>query len=324
MRIVRYHEHGDPEVLRVDEVPPPEPGPGQVRIRTEAVGVNFGGLQERQGVFYARSVPLPASPGGDAVGVVDAIGEGVTGVRPGDRVASIIFQNAFADQVLARARDLVHVPAGMRAAEATMLSSPAQVGLEVVKAARIAAGETVLVHAAAGAIGHLVVQMVVARGGRVIAAANSAEKLGFARELGAEHGVDYSRDDWDEQVRAVTGGAGVDVVLDSVGADITGRSIALLRPYGRLVFYGSAGGGKSLPTVSMEELAGIRYVTHFTMSALDADVAAIAETAREVVDLVSSGAVRPVVHAELPLTEAAKAHRLMEERTQLGRVVLLP
>ncbi|MER7009596.1 zinc-binding dehydrogenase [Dactylosporangium sp. NPDC000555] len=325
MRIVRYHEHGDPEVLRVDEAPLPEPGPGLVRLRSEAIGVNFAGLQERAGIFYGRQAPLPACPGGDVAGVVDAVGPGVTGVEPGARVASIIFHDSYADYVLARAHDLVPVPEGMDAAEATMLSSPGQVGLEVVKAARLAAGESVLVHAAAGAIGHLVVQMAKALGaGQVVAAANSPEKLDFARSLGADAGVDYSAPGWADEVRALTGGAGVDVVLDSVGADVTGLSIALLKPYGRLVFYGSAGGGRRLPAVSMAELAGIRYVTHFNMAALDGDLAAIEETARTVSEMVLSGRVRPVVHAQLPLTEAAKAHRLMEERTQLGRVVLVP
>jgi NADPH:quinone reductase len=325
MRIVRYHRYGPPEVLRVDEADQPEPGPGMVRLRAEAIGVNFAGLQERQGTFYAHRAVPPASPGGDVVGFVDALGPDVSGVEVGARVASIIFKDSYADYVLARARDLVPVPAAMDAGQATMLSSPGQVGWEVVKAARIQPGETVLVHAAAGAIGHLVVQMVRTLGaGTVIAAAGSAAKLDFAKELGADAGVDYTREDWADQVRELTGGAGVDVVLDSVGADLTARSIALLRPYGRLVFYGSASGGVELPTVSMEQIAGVRYVTHFTMAALDGDLAAIEEGARTVSDLILSGKVRPVVHTELPLTEAVKAHRVMEERTQLGRVVLVP
>lgn len=324
MRIVRYHEYGPPEVLRSEETEKPEPGPGMVRLRAEAIGVNFAGLQERQGIFYARSIPLPASPGGDVVGFVDAVGPDVTGVRLGTRVASVIFKDSYADYVLARARDLVPVPAEMNAAEATMLSSPGQVGLEVVKAAGLRPGESVLVHAAAGAIGHLVVQMVKALGaGTVIAAANSPAKLAFAKELGADAGVDYSRPGWDDEVREIAGG-GVDIVLDSVGADITPKSVALLKPRGRLVFYGSAAGGKELPTVSMDDITGLRYVTHFTMSALDGDLKTIEEGARTVSEMVLSGKVRPVVHTELPLTEAAKAHEVMESRTQLGRVVLVP
>jgi NADPH2:quinone reductase len=325
MRIVRYREFGPPDVLRMEETEKPEPGPGMVRLRTEAIGVNFAGLQERQGIFYAHRSEPPACPGGDVVGFVDAVGLDVTGVTIGARVASIIFKDSYADYVLARARDLVPVPDGMDAGKATMLSSPAQVGLEVVKAARIQPGETVLVHAAAGAIGHLVVQMAKVLGaGKVIAAANSAPKLAFAQELGADSGVDYSREGWADEVRRITEGAGVDVVLDSVGADITPQSIALLRPYGRLVFYGSAGGGRTLPSVSMEEIAGVRYVTHFTMAALDGDLEAIEEGVRTVSGMILSGKVRPVVHSELPLAEAAKAHQLMEDRVQLGRVVLIP
>ncbi|MET9507517.1 zinc-binding dehydrogenase [Streptomyces flavidovirens] len=325
MRIVRYHQHGTPEVLQVDEVEKPEPGPGQVRIRAEAIGVNFAGIQERAGNFYyGERLELPACPGGDAVGFIDALGPGVEGFAVGERVASVIFQDAFAEYSLARVKDLVRVPERMDAAQATMLSSPAQVGLEVIQAAFLKKGESVLVHAAAGAIGHLVVQMAKALGaGTVIATAKDPAKLAFARELGADVAVDYSRDGWEEEVRAATGGAGVDIVLDSVGADITHKSIALLKPFGRLVFYGSAGGGLELPTVSLEDIAG-KYLTHFSMGVMDGQVDNFDKIVEEVCDMVLSGKVRPVVHAELPLAEAAKAHHVMEERSQLGRVVLIP
>ncbi|WP_028810364.1 quinone oxidoreductase family protein [Streptomyces flavidovirens] len=325
MRIVRYHQHGTPEVLQVDEVEKPEPGPGQVRIRAEAIGVNFAGIQERAGNFYyGERLELPACPGGDAVGFIDALGPGVEGFAVGERVASVIFKDAFAEYSLARVKDLVRVPEQMDAAQATMLSSPAQVGLEVIQAAFLKKGESVLVHAAAGAIGHLVVQMAKALGaGTVIATAKDPAKLAFARELGADVAVDYSRDGWEEEVRAATGGAGVDIVLDSVGADITHKSIALLKPFGRLVFYGSAGGGLELPTVSLEDIAG-KYLTHFSMGVMDGQVDNFDKIVEEVCDMVLSGKVRPVVHAELPLAEAAKAHHVMEERSQLGRVVLIP
>ncbi|MFG2718564.1 zinc-binding alcohol dehydrogenase family protein [Streptomyces sp. NPDC048416] len=325
MRIVRYHQHGTPEVLQVDEVAKPEPGPGQVRIRAEAIGVNFAGIQERAGEFYyGEGLQLPASPGGDAVGFIDALGPGVQGWQIGDRVASVIFKDAFAEYSLARVKDVVRVPAQMDAAQATMLSSPAQVGLEVVQAAYLKKGESVLVHAGAGAIGHLVIQMVKALGaGTVIATAKDPAKLAFTKELGADHAVDYSREGWEEEVRAATGGAGVDIVLDSVGADITPKSIALLKPFGRLVFYGSAGGGLELPKIALEDLAG-KYVTHFSMGVMDSQVDNFDRIVEEVCAMVLSGAVRPVVHTELPLEEAAKAHQLMEDRMQLGRIVLVP
>ncbi|WP_406012336.1 zinc-binding dehydrogenase [Streptomyces sp. NBC_00984] len=325
MRIVRYHQHGTPEVLQVDEVAKPEPGPGQARIRAEVVGVNFAGIQERAGDFYyGERLQLPACPGGDAVGFVDALGPGVEGWQVGERVASVIFQDAFAEYSLARVKDLVRIPAEMDAAQATMLSSPAQVGLEVIQAAHLKEGESVLVHAAAGAIGHLVVQMVKALGaGTVIATAKDPAKLAFAKELGADHAVDYSQEGWEEQVRALTGGAGVDVVLDSVGADITPKSIGLLKPFGRLVFYGSAGGGLELPRIPLEDLAG-KCITHFSMGVMDSQVDNFDKIVEEVCEMVLSGKVRPVVHTELPLEEAAKAHQLMEDRAQLGRVVLVP
>ncbi|MEU3908908.1 zinc-binding dehydrogenase [Streptomyces goshikiensis] len=325
MRIVRYHQHGTPEVLQVDEVEKPEPGPGQVRIRAEAIGVNFAGLQERAGEFYyGEGVALPACPGGDAVGFIDALGPGVEDFEVGERVASVIFKDAFAEYSLARVKDLVPVPKEMDAAQATMLSSPAQVGLEVIQASFLKEGESVLVHAAAGAIGHLVVQMVKALGaGTVVATAKGEAKLAFAKELGADVVVDYSREGWEEEVREATGGAGVDVVLDSVGADVTLKSIGLLKPFGRLVFYGSAGGGLDLPTVSLKDLAG-KYLTHFSMGVMDKTVDNFDAVVDEVCAMVLMGKVRPVVHTRLPLEEAAKAHQVMEDRAQLGRVVLVP
>ncbi|MFH8571833.1 zinc-binding alcohol dehydrogenase family protein [Streptomyces sp. NPDC017993] len=325
MRIVRYHQHGTPEVLQVDEVAKPEPGPGQVRVRAEAIGVNFAGIQERAGDFYyGERLRLPACPGGDAVGFIDALGPGVHGFEVGERVASVIFQDAFAEFSLARVKDLVRVPTEMDAAQATMLSSPAQVGLEVIQAAFLKPGESVLVHAAAGAIGHLVVQMLKALGaGTVIATAKDPAKLAFVKDLGADVAIDYSHDGWEDEVRAATGGKGVDIVLDSVGADITHKSIALLKPFGRLVFYGSAGGGLDLPSVSLEDIAG-KYLTHFSMGVMDGQVDNFDAIVEEVCAMVLSGKVRPEVHTRLPLEEAAKAHQIMEERTQLGRIVLVP
>ncbi|PWI42523.1 zinc-binding dehydrogenase [Streptomyces sp. ICBB 8177] len=324
MRIVRYHQFGTPEVFQVDEIDKPEPGPGQVRVRAEAIGVNFAGIQERAGEFYYEDArPLPGCPGGDAVGFIDALGPGVTGFEVGERVASIIFQDAFAEYSLARAKDLVRVPAELDAAEATMLSSPAQVGLEVIQASFLKEGETVLVHAAAGAIGHLAVQMARALGARqVVATAKGERKLAFARELGADVAVDYSLEGWEDEIREATGG-GVDVVLDSVGADVTHKSLALLKPFGRLVFYGSAGGGLDLPKVSLEDLAG-KYLTHFSMGVMDRTVDNYDGIAAQVCSLLLGGSVRPVVHARLPLEEAAEAHRIMEARAQLGRIVLIP
>ncbi|WP_035847268.1 quinone oxidoreductase family protein [Kitasatospora azatica] len=325
MRIVRYHQHGTPEVLQVDEIEKPEPGPGMVRLRAEAIGVNFAGIQERSGNFYyGDRLPLPACPGGDAVGTIDALGPGVTGFEVGDRVASIIFKDAFAEYSLARVKDLVRIPAEIDAAQATMLSSPGHVGLKVIKAAALKPGETVLVHAAAGSIGHLVVQMVKALGaGTVIATAKSPEKLAFVKELGADVVVDYSLDGWEEKVREATGGAGVDIVLDSVGADITPKSINLLKPFGRLVFYGSAGGGLDLPKIDLEDLAG-KWVTHFSMGVVERVTDSYEDLISEVNELVLSGKVQPAVHVRLPLEEAAKAHEVMEARQQLGRIVLIP
>ncbi|MFJ8200394.1 zinc-binding alcohol dehydrogenase family protein [Streptomyces sp. NPDC096152] len=325
MRIVRHHEFGAPSVLRVEEADKPAPGPGEVLIRTEAVGVNFAECQRRQGIPVGGPAVLPGSPGGDVAGTVEAVGEGVTQVRPGDRVVTGVGADGYAEYVVTRADWLFAIPEGIDAGQATSLPIPAQTAYHViVTAGRLREGESVLITAAAGGIGHLLVQMAKALGaGSVIAAASSPDKLDFAASLGADVTVDYSQDGWEEKVLAATGGQGVDLVLETVGGDVLTKSVNLTAAFGRTVVYGTAGG--EVPAVEVRDIFDNRTVTGFSMwGVMRHRPDAMAEGARELLDMVASGKVRPVVHAELPLEEAAAAHELMEARAQLGRVVLVP
>jgi NADPH2:quinone reductase len=322
MRIIRYHEYGGPDVLRVEEADPPEPGSGQVAIAVETVGTQFATTQQRRGIYPGGANPLPGAPGGDVVGTVTALGADVGGVAVGDRVAALVLQGAYAEQVVADARGLVPVPSGLDAAAATALASPAQVALGVLRTGRLSEGETVLVHAAAGAIGHLVVQLAVALGaGRVVATAGSPAKREFARTQGADVVIDYTDDDWDGRVRAEVGA--VDLVLDGIGADVTGRSVGLLAPFGRLVFYGSAAGGLDVPRIPVIDLIGLREVSGFALRVLRERRPDLIG-AEELAGHLAAGRLRPVVHAELPLEEAAKAHELLEARANIGKIVLVP
>jgi NADPH2:quinone reductase len=324
VRRVRYYEFGGPEVLKVEEVEVPTPGEGQVLIRAEAIGANFVDTKFRRGPsagsLFVR--PLPGSPTGDVVGTVEAVGSGVDPSLTGRRVAALVDPDAFADFVVADAAWLADVPDGLDDGAASTLSSAAPIALRVLRAGQLQAGQTVLVHAAAGTIGHLAVQLAKLEGaGTVIATAGSAAKLDFARAHGADVAIDYTQDDWTEQVRQAAPN-GVDVVLDSVGGEMLLKSIDLLAPFGRVVAYGVASG--DLGTVPVMSIVGLRSVVGFSLLAWRAAAPkqAAAEVA-EVTEHFASGRLRAAVHTRLPLTEAVAAHRILDQREQLGRVLLL-
>ncbi|GAB1512997.1 quinone oxidoreductase family protein [Actinophytocola sp. KF-1] len=325
MRTVRFHAYGGPDVLKVEEVDVPVPGEGQVLIRTTAIGANFVDTKFRRGPSAGSlfTMPLPGSPTGDVVGTVEATGPGVAATLTGRRVAALAARDAFADFVLADAAAIAEVPDGLDDGAASVLPSPAPVALRVVRAGRVAAGETVLVHAAAGTIGHLAVQLAKLEGaGTVIATAGSAAKLEFARAHGADVAIDYTADDWPDQVRAAAP-RGLDVVLDSVGGAVLRTGIDLLAPFGRLVAYGVASG--EFGDVPVMDLVGLRTVTAFSLLAWRA--AAPERAAAEVAELaghLAAGRLRVSVHTRLPLGEAVAAHRILENREQLGRVLLIP
>jgi NADPH2:quinone reductase len=322
MRRVRYYTYGDPDVLTLEEAPIPEPGPGQVRLRAEVIGANFVDTRFRQGGGGIFRRPLPGIPTGDVVGTVVATGDGVDAGLVGKRVASLV-EDAFADEVLADAAWLAPVPGGVDDGMASMLPMGGPVARGALRIGRLAAGETVLVHAAAGGIGHLAVQLAKLHGaGTVVATASSAAKLDFVRGLGADVAVDYTDPNWPDRVRAAVPD-GVDLVLDSVAGPTLQRSLDLLAPLGRVVIYGAADGEPG--TVPVTALYTLRSVAGFSLLSWRV---ACPEPARadvtEVAEHAAAGRLRTMVHARLPLTEAAKAHRILEGREQLGRVLLVP
>jgi NADPH:quinone reductase len=325
MRLVRYHEHGGPEVLRVEDVGIPTPGEAEIFVKVEAVGVNFIETQLRRDEAPFPS-PLPGVPHGDVVGRIEAVGSAVQGLNVGDRVVAWIVQAAYADYAVVDAAQALAIPESFDAAEATVLASTAQVAVNVLQIGQVKAGETVLVHAAAGAIGHLVVQLAKIFGaGTVIGTVGSPAKKDFVLAQGADSVVSYRDTGWADEVRELTGGAGVDVVLDSVEGEVFKPSLELLKPYGRLVYYGFAGATGGLAQLSMSDLFGIKYVVGSAFDAwLKSDPDAAARVRAELVEHLRSGRLRPAVHARLALDEVAKAQQIIEDRTQLGRVVLIP
>jgi NADPH:quinone reductase len=323
MRRVRYHEHGGPEVLAIEEAEVPTPGSGQVLIRSEAIGVNYVDVQLRTatdpGSLYYRD--LPATLTGDVVGTIEAVGPDADPSLAGTRVA-VLLEDAYADYVLAGTDWLVPVPPELSLEAASMLPTVGPVALGTLRAGRLAKGETVLVTSGAGGIGHLAVQLARQQGaGTVIATAGSAAKLEFLAGLGADVTVDHSRPDWADQVRAAMPD-GIDVALDAVGGVALNAITGLLRPLGRVVVYGAASG--DFASIPVRSLFGLTTVTGFGLllwraTAPERARADIAELA----GLLETGELRAVTQS-LPLSEVVEAHRLLEGRAFPGRLILLP
>jgi NADPH2:quinone reductase len=313
VRLVRFHAHGGPEVLQVEEAPTPEPGPGQVLLRTEAIGVNFADTKIRAGAGGIFTRPLPGSPTGDVVGSVVAAGADVTGFAVGDRVAALVAEGAYADFVAVDAAWAVLVPPGLDAASATALPMLAPVALRVLRMGQLAAGETVLVQSAAGGIGHLAVQLAKLAGAKAVGVVGSATKADFVRALGADDVV-TTDGEWP---------TGADVVVDAVGGPTLLRGLDSLGPFGRAVMYGAAGG--EIAEVSARSLFGLKSLTGFGLLAWreSRPEQARAEVA-ELTQLIVDGKLRVAKYAEFPLTEAAKAHQVLDDRANLGRVLLVP
>ncbi|MFD7156620.1 zinc-binding alcohol dehydrogenase family protein [Kribbella sp. NPDC059898] len=321
MRAVRYHRHGGPDVLQLDEVAVPEPGPGQVRIRAEAIGANaIDTVLRRGGTPWDR--PLPGMLTGEVIGRITAIGPDVpTGVAIGQRVGSLA-EDAFADEVLADAAFLAAIPDDADAAEATMMPMTGPLAYRLLETAQLPAGGTVLIHSAAGTIGHLAVQLARSYDPRtIIGTASSPHRLDFIRSLGAE-AVDLTDPDWPAKVRELAPD-GVNAVLDAVGGKVFEEGLGLLRPLGTMVTYGAI--TTELPAVPAGALFGFKTVTGVAIMGWrgarpDAARADIAEVTRRW----QSGELRPSVHATHPLADVTKIHEALDARTSLGRLVATP
>lgn len=324
MRRVRCYAHGGPEALTVEDAGIPEPGPGQVLIRAEAIGLNYVDVQLRRETspdsIWFREPPFGLT--GDVVGTVSGTGPGTDPALAGTRVAALL-EDACAEYVVADTGWLASVPDGLAAGPASMLPTVGSVALGALRAGQAGPGDTVLVTSGAGAIGHLAVQLARHRGaGTVIATAGSAAKLTLLKELGADVAISHRDPDWPQQVRAAAPG-GVDVALEAIGGEALHHTIGLLAPFGRVVVYGaSAGELTSVPVRSMFALKGMAGFSLLAWRAAEPEQARAAVT--ELAGLLAAGSLRAVTGAELPLAEVARAHRLLEDRAVLGRVMLIP
>ena len=323
-KAIRIHQYGGPEALRWEEVEVGEPGPGQIRVRHGAVGLNYIDVYHRTGLY-----PLPSLPwtlGMEGAGQVEAVGEGVTEFKPGDRVAYASPPvGAYAEVRLIPADRVVALPDAIddRTAAAMMLQGmTAQYLLR--RTYRVQPGDAILLHAAAGGVGLIASQWARHLGATVIGTVGNEEKAELARAHGCHHTILYNRENFVERVREITGGQGVAVVYDSVGKDTFMGSLDCLRPLGMMVSFGNASG--PVPPFEPAILAakGSLFFTRPTLMTYTAKRADLLASAAELFEVVSSGAVRIEVRQTYPLAETARAHRDLEARKTTGSTVLLP
>ncbi|MFC5032379.1 quinone oxidoreductase family protein [Streptomyces sp. DSM 41987] len=311
MRRVRFYEYGGPEVLRVEEAEEPTAGPGELLVRTEAIGVTLPSVRKVRG--EGGGTPLPGILGGEVAGEVVALGPGVTDFAVGDRVTSLTFTGSYTELAVAPTVMASRLPDGASAVRAVALVRGGQVALAALATARTAPAESVLITGAASGVGHLAVQLARIQGvQRIVAAVSSPAKADFLRAQGADEVVLYDSENWGEPV---------DVVLDGVGGDLLPRAVAALAPGGRMVFFGSGGGTVS----AFDLLAGAKTITGLTMERFSTTQRELYDRHGELLwELALSGRLRPAVHAEIPLAEVARAHEIIEARANRGKVVLIP
>jgi len=322
MRAIRIAATGGADQLRLEDIPVPEPKSGEIRFRVESAGINFIDIYQRSGLY---PVPLPATPGSEAAGIVTALGAGVTQFKVGDRVATAKASGGYAEEAIAPADSAVLIPAGidLKLAGAVMLQGMTAHYLAC-STYPLKAGDTALVHAAAGGVGLLLVQIAKRRGARVLGTVGTEAKAAIARAAGADEVILYGQDDFSVAARRFSGGDGVHVVYDSVGKDTFERSLASLRPRGMMVTFGNSSG--PVPPFAPLQLSkgGSLYVTRPTLGHYTLTRAELVERATDLFNWMLAGQLKVTIGREFPLAQAADAHRALESRQTTGKVILVP
>jgi NADPH2:quinone reductase len=321
VKAIRIHETGGPETLRYEDVPDPTPGRGEALVRVGAAGVNFIDIYFRTGLY---PYVIPGTLGLEAAGSVAAVGAEVTDVRTGDRVAYTGVPGAYAELAIVPADRLVKLPDGVsfRDGAAAMLQGMTAHYLATSTYA-LRAGDTCLVHAAAGGVGLLLCQIAKLRGATVIGTTSSEEKAALARGAGADHVILYTRQDFVAETRRLTGGAGVHVVYDGVGVSTFMKGLDCLRPRGFMVLFGQASGPVPPFDLSLLNLKGSLYITRPGLPTYIASREELVARAADVLGWIAASSLRLRVEHTFPLRDAAEAHRALEGRRTTGKVVLL-
>jgi NADPH:quinone reductase len=322
MRAIRIHETGGPEVMHLEEVETPTPGQGEVLIKIAAAGINYADLAQRQGAYLTRT-RTPMILGFEAAGTVAALGPGVTKPPVGTRVSAFV-SGAYAEYAVASASSLIPIPEGLDFAHAAAFPVQGLTAYQILHdSGRLQEGESVLVHAAAGGVGTLAVQIARLLGAaKVIGTASNEQKHDLVRSLGADAAIDYTQEDWVEQVKQATDGNGVDVILEMVGGKIAEQSLTCLAPFGRMVIFGAAS-GKSIQFTGTQLMYKNLSVTGYWLSSFMNYPERIATAMVGLMQFMAQGKLQIIVGQTFPLAEAAAAHQAIANRTTTGKVVLL-
>jgi len=322
MKAVRVHRYGGVEVLNYEEVEKPEPGEGQVRVKIEAVGVNFIDIYHRIGRYQGS---LPLTLGQEGGGVVDAVGANVTDFKPGDRVVYASVQGSYAEYAIVPAWMLVSVPKEVDIQLATAVILQGLTAHYLTHSTYpLKRGETALVHAAGGGAGQLLVQIAKLRGANVIGTVSTEEKAALARRAGADEVINYVQTDFEAEVKRITNNKGVDVVYDSVGKDTFEKGLNCLRKRGYMVLYGQSSG--PAPQIDPQILngKGSLFLTRPTLGHYTANRDELLGRANDLFNWIASGKLKVRIDKTYPLAEAAEAHRYLEGRQSKGKILLVP
>ncbi len=322
MKAIRVNRTGGPDVLHYEDCPRPDPGPGEVLVRTEAAGVNFIDVYRRTGQY---PVPLPFTIGQEGAGTVAAVGPGVRDVREGDRVAHTGILGSYAEYQVVPAARVVPVPEGVSSQQAAaLILQGCTAHYLACSTYPLGPDDTCLVHAAAGGVGLLLCQIARLRGARVIGTVSTEEKATLAREAGATDVIRYTEEDFEAEVKRLTEGRGVHVVYDSVGRDTFEKGLNVLALRGMMVLYGQSSGAVPPFDPQILNRKGSLFLTRPTLIHYTHDRAALLTRAREVFNWVRNGQLTVRIWRDYPLEEAAQAHRDLESRKTTGKLILKP
>ncbi len=322
MKAITFDRLGGSEVLQLSEVPKPEIKPGKVLVKNHAIGINFADILFRQGQ-YVMTPQLPDTPGLEAAGVIEAVGAGVEGLKPGARVAYIGVKT-YAEYSLASAAQVIPLPDFISFQEGAAFPIQALTAYHLLHTAhRITPDQVVLVHSAAGGVGILAVQIAKAAGAHVIGTVSKDAKTGLVREFGANEVINYSSHDFADEVMKLTGDRGVDLILDAVGEPTLKKGLRCLAPFGHLILYGRSGGApEPLNLLSLFEKS--LKVSGFVLYTVSANPRLTRQGLEACFKLMQEGKLKLLIGETLPLAQAAEAHRHMESRESVGKLILIP
>ncbi len=323
MKAIRVHASGGPEALRFEDVPDPTPKAGEALVRVEAAGVNFIEVYFRTGVY--KSAGHPFTPGGEAAGIVEAVGPGVTDVKPGDRVTTVNAQGAYAEKTLVAAARLVRIPDGVTARQAAAAMLQGMTAHYLATSTRpLGPGDSCLVHAAAGGVGLLLCAIAKRRGARVIGTASTPEKAALARKAGADEVILYTQADFVAETKRLTDGKGVQAVFDSVGKTTFEKGLDALALRGTMALFGQSSGPAGPIDPQVLNQKGSVFLTRPSLFHYVASREELLARAGDVLAWVKDGSLEVRVDRELPLADAAAAHRALEGRQTAGKILLIP